>query len=242
MFPAHTSPSLHSAQWERSSVIGRKADSNEMVSVCASSSLHPHLGRVFCVTQVAHRFGAFVSCTPDELCCNCLLLCSAGTRDLQREEMHPLLRDRKQTGMSSKGSVPETEASWRLAESSESLEIPLQSPPLGLGGCWTVTGNGEQSKEPSGNCCGIMACVWAENRSGTGGSASSSSHVDGLEEAAESKLCLLYCFQGLARLPPYLWFMHLLNMLLICLREGTHCLGIKAGKCFWKNRRCAGCG
>lgn len=31
-----------------------------MVSVCANSSLHLHLGHVFCVTQVAHRFGAFV--------------------------------------------------------------------------------------------------------------------------------------------------------------------------------------
>jgi len=33
-----------------------------------------------------------------------------------------------------------------------------------------------------------------------------------------------------------------MNRLLNYLDEKTHCLGIKAGKCFWKNRRCAGWG
>lgn len=138
-------------------------------------------------------------------------------------------------------SVPETEASQQLEEGSQSLEIPRLN--LGLRGCWTVTGKGDQSK---GNCylqscCGRVACIWAENRSETGGSAPSSSHVDGLEKAVESKKTLvLYCFQELARSHTYLWFMYLVNRLLNYLDERTHHLGIKAGKCFWENRRRAG--
>lgn len=49
-----------------------------------------------------------------------------------------------------------------------------------------------------------------------------------------------YCFQELARSHPYLWFTFLVNRLLNCLAETYHHLGIRAGKCFWKKRRCAG--
>lgn len=139
--------------------------------------------------------------------------------------------------------VPEAEASQHLERSSQSLEIPCLSP--GLGGCWAVRCKGDQSKVNCylQSCCGKMACIWAENGSGTGGSVPSSSRGDRLEEAAESKRPWgLRCVRQLAGSPAYLWFMYLMNRLLNYLDERTHHLGIKAGKCFWKMRRCAGWG
>lgn len=139
--------------------------------------------------------------------------------------------------------IPEAEASQHLEQSSQSLEIPGLN--LGLGGCWAVRGKGDQSKVNwyLQSCCGKMACIWTENGSGAGGSVPSSSHWDCLEEAAESKQPWgLHCVQQLARSPAYLWFMYLVNRALSYLNERTHRFGIKAGKCFWKNRRCAGWG
>lgn len=119
------------------------------------------------------------------------------------------------------GSVPEIEASWWLEESSQYPEIPLIN--LGLrGNCWTVTSNEDPSLECSGNqylwsCCGRMARIWAESRSETGRAGPSSSPVDDLEEAAESKPW--FCTVSKDWLGHLIcWFMYLLNSLLVCLQ------------------------